>query len=250
MHRLILLTLLLSITNAVKHENFKTCAQSGFCKRNRDYADRVLVVGPAFSSPYELEANSIKFDNGILIGTIWKDVTENHGGKVELPLKILFLDDGVARVTLDEARRVKGDIELRGGSKARKERYDEAEKWALVGGKNLDKEADAERISGSIKVSYGPSGNQMVIEYKPFKITFLRNNEAHVVLNERNLLNVDHWRQKHEKGEGEEFNTDEDEGTWWEETFGGNTDSKPRGSWSFDSIRAYTDCIRPRICCS
>jgi alpha 1,3-glucosidase len=56
-------------------------------------------------------------------------------------------------------------------------------------------------------------------------------------------LNLEHWRAKVEKPqeetkEGDEENKEEnkveekkgeDESTWWEETFGGNTDSKPRG---------------------
>lgn len=63
-------------------------------------------------------------------------------------------------------------------------------------------------------------------------------------------MNMEHWRAKvekpaEEKKEGEEEQKEgeeeqkeeeksqapqgEDESTWWEETFGGNTDSKPRG---------------------
>lgn len=46
---------------------------------------------------------------------------------------------------------------------------------------------------------------------------------------------MEHWRPKieKEKKEGEEETIAEtisvDESTWWEESFGGNTDSKPRG---------------------
>ena len=40
-------------------------------------------------------------------------------------------------------------------------------------------------------------------------------------LNARGLLNVEHWREQGSRGDGEQ--------TWWEERFGGSTDSKPRG---------------------
>jgi alpha 1,3-glucosidase len=55
---------------------------------------------------------------------------------------------------------------------------------------------------------------------------------------------LEHWRAKvekpkEEKTEGDEENKEEekkveeengeDESTWWEESFGGNTDTKPRG---------------------
>lgn len=115
----------------VKHENFKTCDQSGFCKRNRQYADAASTTG--FKSPYELESSSITFQNGQLKGAVIKTV-EKSGEKVRLPVTISFLESGSARVTLDEEKRVKGDIELRHNSKARKERYNEAGQWALVGG--------------------------------------------------------------------------------------------------------------------
>jgi len=229
--RATLLTLLLSVlelTTAVKHADFKTCSQSGFCRRNRALADAASAAGPSWTSPYELEANSVKLADGVLTGTLWKSVEEKGGRRVELPLKISFLEDGVARVSVDEAKRRRGAIELRGGSKARKERYNEAEKWVLVGGKNVFAKAELDTKGAETMVTYGFSDFRAVIEHKPFKLTFLRNGEPYVVLNGRNLMNVEHWRPQREKTEGE---TGEDESTWWDETFGGNTDSKPRGWW-------------------
>ncbi len=165
---------------------------------------------------------------------------------VVLPLTVTFLESGVARVTLDEEKRRKGDIELRHGSKARKERYNEAEKWALVGGL---KAADGAALSdtaeqGYTKVFYGEGGkHQAIIRHQPFAIEFQHHGETQIKFNERGLLNLEHWRQKvekpaeekegqEEKGgekEGQEGQKSEDESTWWEESFGGNTDSKPRG---------------------
>jgi alpha 1,3-glucosidase len=221
----VLLLSVLDFTTAVKHGNFKTCAQSGFCRRNRALADQATAAGPAWTSPYELETESIKLDQGVLTGTIWKEVGEKDGGRVELPLSISFLDNGVARVTIDEAKRQKGEIELRKDSKARKERYNEAEKWVLVGGKNVFANAQLEPLGGESRVSYGFGDYQVLLQHKPFKITFMRNGEPHVVLNERNFMNIEHWRPEREKEE----EGGEDESTWWDETFGGNTDTKPRG---------------------
>jgi mannosyl-oligosaccharide alpha-1,3-glucosidase len=221
------LLLLLSVLEpaiAVKHENFKTCSQSGFCKRNRALADRAQAAGAAWTAPYELDEATIALKDGILTGTIWK--TEDGG--IELPIEVSFLDNGIARVTIDEEKRRKGDITLRHESKARKERYNEAEKWALVGGKNYYKTATMETKDGATTVTYGMPEYQVRITHKPFGLTFLSNGEAQVVLNERKLMNVEHWRPKVDKAEGEQLT--EDEETYWEETFGGNTDSKPRGT--------------------
>lgn len=173
--------------------------------------------------------------------------TVNAGQEqARLPLTVTFLDSGVARVTLDEEKRAKGDIDLRHDSKARKERYNEAGNWALVGGLKVAEGAalNAEAEQGYTKVVYGKGGkHQAVIRHSPFGIEFQRDGETQVKFNEQGFLNVEHWRAKidkqkeEEKKEGEEANaeaakkeeTGEDESTWWEETFGGNTDSKPRG---------------------
>lgn len=162
--------------------------------------------------------------------------------KARLPLTVTFLDSGVARVTLDEEKRAKGDIELRHDSKARKERYNEAGKWALVGGLKPAQGAalNPEAEQGYTKVVYGKGGkHQAVIRHEPFGIEFQRDGETQVKFNERGFLNLEHWRAKvdkpvEEKKEGEEETKEadvsgEDESTWWEESFGGNTDSKPRG---------------------
>jgi alpha 1,3-glucosidase len=228
----------------VKHENFKTCDQSGFCKRNRQFAD-AATASSAWTSPYTVDPATIAFKDGELHATVLK-TTGNGAEKVELPLTVTFLDSGVARVTLDEAKRQKGDITLRHDSKARKERYNEAGKWALVGGlKVADGAALSEKAeAGYTKVFYGDgSKHQAVIRHAPFGIEFQRDGETQVKFNERGLLNLEHWRQKtekpaEEKTEGEEETKEEekkeevageDESTWWDESFGGNTDSKPRG---------------------
>lgn len=228
----------------VKHENFKTCDQSGFCKRNRQFADH--AASSSWSSPYALDPASLQFKDGQLTGVVLKTAKDGEE-KVKLPLTVTFLESGVARVSLDEEKRQKGDITLRHDSKARKERYNEAGDWALVGGLEASKGAalSEKADEGFTKVFYGDGGkHQAIIRHQPFEIDFQRDGETHVKFNQRGLLNIEHWRQKvekpaEEKKEGDEEKKEEekqetepkgeDEGTWWEESFGGNTDSKPRG---------------------
>ena len=225
----------------MKHENFKTCDQSGFCSRNRAYADNAASLSGAWQTPYRLDPASLSFKDGVLSGTVLKDLGSEKQ-TVRLPLTVSFLESGVARVVVDEEKRLKGDVTLRHDSKARKERYNEAAKWALVGG--LDKSKGAalgqDAPQGYTKVFYGQAGkHEALIRHQPFGIEFKKEGETQVQFNERGLLNVEHWRAKVEKpaeeekeGEGQsEKSTEnsEDESTWWEEAFGGNTDSKPRG---------------------
>ncbi|KAH7135003.1 glycosyl hydrolases family 31-domain-containing protein [Dendryphion nanum] len=231
----------------VKHELFKKCDQSGFCKRNRQFADDAAAASSSWISPYTVDPTSIGFKDGRLTATVLKTLKDGEE-KVRLPLTITLLESGVARVTLDEERRQKGDITTRGESKARKERYNEAGQWALVGGLEPSEGAAlTEKVEeGYTKVFYGKGGiHQAIIRHEPFGIEFQRDGVTHIKFNERGLLNLEHWRAKkekpveEEKKEGEEEKKEEekkveepqgeDESTWWDETFGGNTDSKPRG---------------------
>lgn len=168
-------------------------------------------------------------------GTVVKSTSTNE--KVRLPLTVTFLESGAARVVLDEEKRIKGEIELRHGSQARKERYNEAAQWVLVGGLDVSKSAALNADSaeaGVTKVLFGPDNkSQAVIHHAPFSIEFQRDGETHVQLNRQGYLNVEHWRPKIETSSGETepdaAAVVEDQSNWWEETFGGNTDSKPRG---------------------
>lgn len=217
----------------VKHGNFKTCSQSGFCQRNRAFADNASAQSPSWSSPYRFESQSVSLSKGKLVGTVVKTTETN--AEVRLPLVVSFLESGVARVTVDEERRVKGDIELRHESTIRKERYNEAEKWAISGGltpgSSVEMIKDSEE--GVTRVRYGPDQKfQAVIKHSPFQVDFLRDGEAHVQLNGKGYLNVEHWRPKVEKSESDsnpDADDSTDDSTLWEESFGGNTDSKPKG---------------------
>jgi len=223
----------------VKHENFKTCDQSGFCKRNRAYANVAVAQGPSWNSPYKIDAQTLKVKDGILTATILKTVDDSK--LVHLPLVITFLKSGAVRVTVDEAKRQSKEIELRHGSQARKERYNEASKWAIVGDLTGTNVQIGSRDKEGTTIQYGPGMRyQAVIRHSPFSVDFIRDGQVHVKLNGQGLMNMEHWRprvekEKKEAKEGETAEQEQvlddavDESTWWEETFGGNTDSKPKG---------------------
>lgn len=231
----------------VKENDFKKCTQSGFCKRNRAYADNAVAQGSSWEPPYKILPEQASFKDGQLQAPILKTI-DDQGTTVRLPVTVSFLKSGTARVTVDEEQRKEKSIELRHNSIARKERYNEAEKWAIVGGLDVDTNAKVSSESKSgINIQYGPGFIfEADIKYNPFSIEFKRDGVAQIKLNDRGLLNVEHWRPKvdkpaPEKKEGEngedskeepeaaEVTPSEDQSTWWEETFGGNTDSKPRG---------------------
>src|SRR5947207_5451783 len=160
----------------VKRENFKTCDQSGFCKRNRQYAD--AAASSTWTSPYRLDKPSIRFNDGVLTGTILKQLDHDL---VRLPLTITFLESGVARVTIDEEKRQKAEIFYRHDSKARKERYNEATGWTIVGGLTPDTGAalGSTTEKGTTRVRYGKEF-EAIIRHSPFHIEFKRGGQTHI----------------------------------------------------------------------
>ena len=226
----------------VKHENFKTCDQSGFCQRNRAYADTAANGGSAWVSPYRIDTETLKVKDGLLKGVLLKKI-DGSDAEIRLPLVISFLQSGSVRVTVDEEKRQKGEVELRHGSQARRERYNEASSWALISDLRTDSGVISTIEKDITTIQFGPDRKyEAVIQHTPFGINFVRDKQVHVKLNAQGLMNVEHWRPKIEKEvketkEGEEDKEDKesvvevgvDESTWWEETFGGNTDSKPKG---------------------
>ena len=187
------------------------------------------LSNPSGTSAYRLDLSSVEHSDGQIRGTILKTVTDSE--TVRLPFNVTFYESGVARVTVDEEKRRTGQIELRHGSKARKERYNEADAWALVGEPKVDKsiKVSEQPQDGVTTISYGDSSrNAMRIRHDPFGIEFARDGDIQVVFNRRGLLNIEQWRPKTEV-DGPDGSSSEDESTWWEESFGGNTDSKPKG---------------------
>ncbi|KAL8689388.1 MAG: hypothetical protein Q9218_004925 [Villophora microphyllina] len=243
---LLSLSAILEPIAAVKHENFKTCDQSGFCKRNRAYADKATTSGSSWASPYTLDPKTISVRKGQLTGVVLKAL-EDGATPIRLPLTISFLESGVARVTVDEEKRQKGDIELRHGSQARKERYNRAQDWTIVGGLALNQAVSSDTQQGTTIVTYGSDKSfKAVVKHAPFSIDFIRGEDTQVQFNAKGLLNMEHWRPKvdreQKEGEAAAPKPSEDEGTWWDESFGGNTDSKPRGPESIGLDITFPGC--------
>lgn len=169
--------------------------------------------------------DTLTFEGGILSGIIRK--IDSPGEEILLPIIISFYESGAARLVIDEGRRMKELIELRHGSKANKKRYDEAEKWATVGELELSDSATLEQKASdgsSYLVKYGSSDRfRAILRPSPFEVEFQTDGQTNIHINSHGLMNMEHWRPKSDEP------SDEDESTWWEETFQKFTDSKPRG---------------------
>ncbi|GAA93397.1 glycoside hydrolase family 31 protein [Mixia osmundae IAM 14324] len=239
--------LLLTCVMAVKRGDFKTCAQSGFCSRLRALADRSDEHSGTWRSPYGI--SEPHFSDGVFRANVANALHKD----IRFALEIRFHEDGNVRILMDQVDGLR-------------QRYNEAARWALEHEPVVEQDSAKTTVrilQGSTEILYGPKKHsQVVIQHEPVLITFYRDGQPHVVLNERGLLQMEHFRLKSIKQEGQEdvkATFDEaresdslkvqpadssvvqssdapfdhflppNEDGMWEETFGGRQDTKPKG---------------------
>ncbi|KAL8278215.1 hypothetical protein RQP46_009388 [Phenoliferia psychrophenolica] len=233
---LLALVLVVEPASAVKRGDFKTCDQSGFCKRNRAFADRADEHPKDWASPYAIDRPAF------VAGTYTAGVANALFPDIQFRLEVRFHADGVARVIMDEVNGLR-------------QRYNEAAEWAVQTTPTLatdDGEFTVAITKDLSSITYANGRHEVRIEHQPVKVTFLRDGQPHIVLNERGLLNMEHFRVKSIPKEGDEQLVVQDpehpevetiivkeeafpgflppnDDTMWEESFAGKTDSKPKG---------------------
>ncbi|KAF9412292.1 hypothetical protein BGZ94_001083 [Podila epigama] len=250
--------LVLGCVSAVKREDFKTCAQSGFCTRNRAYAD-LAKENEKWTSPFQLNPASLRLKAGVLTGDLINNQESSQGNSPSSPLEfeLHLLDNDVARVRINERDPIRP-------------RYDGVQDTVLVRPYGLAAEASYTLLQkakdGVLTIQYGPNNrNTVKISSAPFKIEFLINGVPTVLLNndgllrfERQVNKVDESKKLVDQTAGDDgeasivADKDDDEAdeeeeeqaqksplelkleeNLWEERFKDNTDSKPRGPESF-----------------
>jgi alpha 1,3-glucosidase len=228
------------LTLGVKHEDFKTCSQSSFCRRLRSIGTRQSEAPKTFSSPYSL-GQPIASTNEA--SWTWPLQSGLYPGiSFELRVDVLAEGDGIVRVRADEV-----------GSSTPWKRYNETAKWVLVDKNPAISTSSAVKLlssRGVDTITYN-DGLSIQVERSPFKLTQLRNGKPEIVLNDRSLFHMEHFRNKElEKqeeilSEGEQvvLKGGEMDRSWFEEhdkdmfeeKFRSWTDSKPKGTFSSDT---------------
>ncbi|KAG0240435.1 hypothetical protein BGW41_006956 [Actinomortierella wolfii] len=232
----IALGLALGLTHAVKRGDFKTCSQSGFCTRNRAYADIAREAGVDWKSPFVLRQDSIQFDPakpGVLQATLVNTQETTKGIRGDLGLEIHLIDNDAARIRINEQDPVWP-------------RYDGVAETVLVKpyGYASNYETHRDTDHGIVSVQYGKDKqNTLRITAEPFKIEFLVNGTPTVLLNDQGLLRFERLRKKEDQqaplvdqeAGAEEVKIEKSElerkleENMWEESFKEHTDSKPHG---------------------
>ncbi|KYO41844.1 hypothetical protein Y1Q_0020664 [Alligator mississippiensis] len=161
---------------AVDRSNFKTCEQSGFCRRQR-------AVKPG-ASPYRALLESLQVTHDSL-----RLQLVHEGNKVPLVLELQGLAGNVTRLRIDELHPLRP-------------RYRVPD--VLVQEPPADRLAVSGRDENSVEVALGASGHQLIVTAKPFRLDLLQGRELLLSVNSRGLLVFEHLRRRQDSEETKE----------------------------------------------
>jgi mannosyl-oligosaccharide alpha-1,3-glucosidase len=223
-----------------KAGDFKTCSQSGFCRRGRALAARAKDNADTWRSPYSIDAQSVLFasDRASLTAAVKSELYPN----IKFGLEVHVHEDGVVRVRMDEV----------GGLR---KRYDETAKWALVAEPSVSAHTQWTVGASSARAKFGNKlEHEVVVDFEPLRVVLNKNGKEQVVVNGRGLLHMEHFRNKaveEPKVEAAEEGAEiqevlkvnpnawfegDSEDAYWEESFSSWTDSKPKGKSNHDRV--------------
>lgn len=183
------LAFLLGLGSAFKHDEFKTCEQANFCKRNR----RIVAA----HHDYRIESRDVRVVGDRLEAAVWDQMEPN----VTLSIAILAYEGGIVRLQVREPQ-PRYEVE----HVLVEDLEEKRSKWTDV----------------QIKADHVSLKNAQVtvkMRYSPLKVDLIQGGKPFATFNDRQLFHLEHT---HTKGENET------EGAW-EERFRSFTDSKPRG---------------------
>ncbi|OBA21044.1 hypothetical protein METBIDRAFT_31664 [Metschnikowia bicuspidata var. bicuspidata NRRL YB-4993] len=182
--------LMLATAGAVKEYLFKDCRQSGFCHRNRHYASQMARLG-ASALPYTIAPGSVSVSDTHIHGLLTKSLP--HGGHVQLPWLVSVLNGDSVRFKVDENR---SHVDVEGLDCRRYDQALDAVFGAPAAAKTTPLEGAAlRREAGRVTYAFGPAGSYSVaVQYSPVKVTICKAGEPQVVINDRALLNMEHFR--------------------------------------------------------
>lgn len=186
--------LLSSPALSVKEYLFKKCEQNGFCHRNRYYANQIESFGENYEPRYSLDRSSFTFNEieGTFKGKMLKQLTD--GSFKDLIFDITIVEDYNLRFKLDEYDRkayVLKDI------KVNPERYSETPKHSFKKEALKQRSFEYQVLDDNIVIKYGDRLEyKAVIKLYPFRITLFYDDIKQIVLNDRDFLNLEHYRTK------------------------------------------------------
>lgn len=221
LRRFIVFAFLLFETFAFKEYLLKTCGESGFCNRNRHYANNIKNSKNIY---YNLDPKSINYDSklNLLTASVIKTIpgqefevfeddeqtsfqtTKTDDKFIELPITINFLKDIGVRFTLNEKRDISLDnINI---DYLNYNRYNETSNWAFDSKILSDNDINLsfthtfDKKKNNLKIiPNNDKSIEIVIHLKDsFTIDVYYNSQLALTINDKLLLNIEHFRSEEE----------------------------------------------------
>ena len=246
----LLLLALISPATSFKAGDFKTCSQSGFCRRGRALASRARENADKWHSPYSVDPQSLSLASGGRASLTARVKSELYPN-IRFSLDVHVHEDGVIRVRMDEVDGLR-------------KRYDEAAKWALAAEPSISTDIQWKVDASQARAAFGQHlEHEVVVDFKPLRVVLNKNGREQVVVNGRGLLHMEHFRNKtveeskvetSEEGSGTQevlkvnpnawFEGDSED-AFWEESFLSWTDTKPKGKFELIFFSLYASNHEP-----
>jgi alpha 1,3-glucosidase len=210
-----------TVVDCLVKASLRTCGTTGFCYRNRAFADDMTSLGTDAHSPYTIIQDSILFSEGN--SHLHADI-ENTNNKILFTLDVTILQDNTARVQINEKTPLH-------------QRYDDHVQYTLDN--PLRPVSPSQVQKGGEKTMIALDDTRALVIYsQPFKMEFLVDNVPVIIFNDRSFFNIEHLRTKtnHKPKMIKEpsspdviQDTTKLESTMWAERFINWTDPKPNG---------------------
>ncbi len=161
----------LQVTNAVDKSKFRTCDQTGFCRRHRKHQPK---------SHYRVDYGSIVKEAGRVKATLLGGPAE----AVPLPFEISFLSTGVARVRITDPS---------------KDRWQPPEVLMTKDIALIPYTVEREDTNSAV-YAYSTNGvkKSVILNLNPFKIDFQVDGQTMLSINGDNMFHFEHTRAKNE----------------------------------------------------
>lgn len=154
-------------------------------------------MGDEYQPRYSLDPESIIIEKDTHLNAVVKKQL-NDGTFVELKLDIDILGEGDLRFRLDELNRIIPD-----NIKVSHRRYNEASHWAFEQ-EPLLQEFDYLLNNEEIVLIYGKNSEyQASIQFFPLKVTISLDGNPQLILNNKNFLNLEHYRSQESESDSE-----------------------------------------------
>ena len=168
---------------AVDRSNFKTCQQSGFCKRQRSFNQNNQ------KSTYKIDTNSIKLDE--YNGVVKADLINSKYPEIKFLLSLENFQQSIFRFSVDEESKLFS--RFRNDDVVVKENL-EIERIKQINDSNNDNGVN-DNNDNQLKLQLTNQITTKII-FKPFSIHFYSDDSEYLNFNSKNLLHIEHFRKK------------------------------------------------------